>query len=163
MRGPWETQEAGKMCLQLAHFVVQQKPAQHCKAIILQLKITTTTIIKEYHPYRTPTTCLALWSPRDKGNVTHIWDSPGANCYKLWASPTHPYADSGVWYIEQSAAWLPCWQAVCDPWQVYNMHTVYNFQSLIYKLLSIQLPGVLWGFNETIIKYQTWDQPIVVA
>ena len=46
--------------LQLTPFVVQQKPAQHCKAIILQLKII---IIKEYHPYRTPTTCLALWSP----------------------------------------------------------------------------------------------------
>ena len=37
--------------LELTHFVVQQKPAQHCKAIILQLKII---IIKEYYSEHPP-------------------------------------------------------------------------------------------------------------
>ena len=38
--GGMETQEGGDICiLKLIHVVVQQKPTQHCKAIILQLKI----------------------------------------------------------------------------------------------------------------------------
>ena len=39
MRG-WEGGSKGReICILMIHFVVQQKPTQHCKAIILQLKI----------------------------------------------------------------------------------------------------------------------------
>ena len=34
-----EVQEGGGMCIWLIHVDVWQKPAQYCKAIILQLKI----------------------------------------------------------------------------------------------------------------------------
>ena len=46
--GGWEGQEGGDIAyLTLIHVVVWQKPTQHCKAIILQLKINFLKVTKD--------------------------------------------------------------------------------------------------------------------
>ena len=47
--GGREVQEGGDICIHMADFTVHQKLTQHCKTIILQLKIN----FKKYVPQRT--------------------------------------------------------------------------------------------------------------
>ena len=71
--GGMETQEGGDICiLKLIHVVVQQKPTQHCKAIILQLKIKK---IKNAEVWNMALECVTMCDFRSSEDLVRFWES----------------------------------------------------------------------------------------
>ena len=90
-----KAQEGGDICiLQLIHIVVQQKPAQHCKAITLELKkrkrICETDTTKHTRSSRSKRSRVrlnlrpkeALLTLQQCHSIRAFWNSPLGNCFK---------------------------------------------------------------------------------
>lgn len=58
-----------------------------------------------------------------------------------------------------TAVWLFCLLALCDRWQIYNVRSVYKFQSFIYKM-GIITPNSMGCCKDEMklrMKHLTWD------